>query len=155
MGKITLLMFGCALLILIGRTEGYLYKDTASLMFGGFLGIGFFITGPFWLGMKLFKGSQGIERRMDMAIFNESDSRMLVDYIDLRANESVVSNNNEWLKKAWHSMNDLEKQEWVKLRMNYLKTLLPPSDVAGSAFFITALQNADKEYQRKGVSVTS
>lgn len=148
MGKLTLLMFSCALLTLIGRVEGYLYKDTASVLFGGFLGAGLFITGPFWLAMKLFKGSHGNDRKIDLLMFDVVNVSKLVDYIDQRANESVVSNNNEWLKRTWHSMTDAEKQDWATLRLSHLKVFLPPSDSAGSAIFITALQNADKEYQR-------
>ncbi|AHI04976.1 hypothetical protein BDW_02340 [Bdellovibrio bacteriovorus W] len=80
-------------------------------------------------------------------LFAELTRAQMVDYVDEKSTASVIASNSEWLKKNWHVLNDVEKQEWVKSRWSSLVEFLP--EVKDSPSFINALMKADKNYTRK------
>lgn len=155
MGKVTLLMFFCAFSVFVASALGILNPSSSltGLLLGGFMGIGLFITGPIWFGMKMYKSisvQKNLEREnFGTEIFTIENAHKVVDYIDSRANESVMATNNEWIKRNWHVMSDSEKIDWVKIRLEYLKETLVSANEGATPAFINAIQTADKNYQRK------
>lgn len=149
MGKKLLMMIAGDCITVILVAGGLLDPKgivTGVLIVGFTFGAMFF--GAFWFAQIITAMTQPKSIPVNIDFLREQNAEKIVDYIDKRANESVISNNNEWLKRTWHSMNDAEKIDWANSRMEVLKVHLLASCNANSVAFINALQGADKEYQR-------
>lgn len=153
MGKLLLFMLSGIGMTLFAATSGLI---NPSGVIGGFLMAGFligsFACGFLWIAQKLgkvqYESMLPKVEAMENDLFKEDKVEKLVDYIDRRACESVISNNNEWLKINWYKLTDDEKQTWVGIRRGYLEKTLVAAHAHNSPSFIEAMQLADKAYSR-------
>lgn len=153
MGKLTLFLLGiCAMTAVLAGMQILDPRGAfAGLLLGGCGGLALFITGPFWLVKKFMASAHAeVVAEVDPVVakaLSEKTDAEIVDFIDAAINRLLVVASHPWLAQHWHKLGAGEKTKWVHERREFLNTSL--GAVKAPIHFVTALQQADKEFCRK------